>query len=228
MKVGESRTAVKNDPLDHQAVLALAIAFGLACLGGAVWMIRIPAAPAEPLVSRAAPPVTPPVAATDDALLARTTARLAQLEKSVAVLGSARAASDVAEPREQDLSAEPPSQFADPAELDDLTEQRRALVADVLASEPRDREWMASIERHITAAVAKQAFANTRAVAVTCGSTVCEVQLEHEDTASFQHAADIFDGAPYGTLFVRGNPPSNDGTLTSVVLLSREGHALPE
>lgn len=107
-------------------------------------------------------------------------------------------------------------------------DERVAAVEAQLASEPVDRAWAFEARHVIDEAAASPELAGSRVTALTCRSTLCRLEVEHDGEQDADQWASIFypRAAALPAGFQRRLEP-RDGRERSLVFLARQGHRIP-
>jgi len=221
-------TGPSSSPHRHAKFLA-AFAAGLVVAGLALRLLDAGAATDD----RPAP--TPGVRAPEPEQAADVeVAALAALARRVNALEGGRRRQGAPDPpaagparsEDQPVEEEPVSDEERLAAEEERIERRFAFLSDQLRAEPVDRAWAAEA----TAAIEHAAndFPGTIVRRLDCRTTLCELEVEHPDQLTSDRFLDYFfpqvPSLPRGTLH---RLEATDGRPRSLVILAREGHALP-
>lgn len=118
--------------------------------------------------------------------------------------------------------------------LDDFEEvhaqqrERIQILASAFEAEPLDADWSAEAVDAIERSLDAEALAGTTAVGVECRSTICQLEVEHDnsiDVARFELWFPILTAevAPRITL----EHEEFDGRVNTIAYLARSGHRMP-
>lgn len=122
-------------------------------------------------------------------------------------------------------SAEPPSPQAEQARA----QERLALMDRQIVSEKIDPRWSGSATEQIRAVFADGALADSALSSAACQTTLCRIEVDHRDAM----ALDRFVGEFPARLGWSAHSYSQvitheDGSVTLVLYISREGYRLPK
>jgi len=112
------------------------------------------------------------------------------------------------------------------AEEEARADRRFAFLTEQVRAEPMDRSWAPHAVEAIESAT--EDFPGSAVQRIDCRSTLCQVEVEHDDRRTSDRFTDYFfprvPSLPRGALRRLETP---DGRPRSLVILARQGHALP-
>ena len=180
----------------------------------------------------AAPQTTEPVEQPQGGQDHELSSRVAGLEAMVVALSEKKSVEPGDEREEASADAEPegmPSELNDMASPEELRyedEQHRDRLETALANEAIDQNWAKSLEKELVVDFAAEELAGSRLVDVSCRTTLCKMEIEHEDRdhqLGFPDKLMASEGGKKGA-GAWGMEVETDGRFQTVVYLAREGY----
>jgi hypothetical protein len=159
-------------------------------------------------------------------------ARVMALESTPRNVSAVDGATTAAHVTESDEPTAESAHGSDPLGLPSPEEQRQADEAYqtelemTIAHEPVDNGWANEREGELTMALTEQAFAGSRLVDVSCHTSLCKIEVEHDgedELMSFPEKLMSSDGVGR-TGGAWGIESEVDGRWQTVVYVARDGH----
>lgn len=125
------------------------------------------------------------------------------------------------------------SEFSDPMtdlqQAEMIEQQQQAALETAFANQDVDEKWSDKSTQAIDSVLDNEFVENAEIIDSACHSTLCRLEVRHQDReqlASFEELLPLQLGGSFPELTMR-HETGEDGEVSTVVFLAREGHDLP-